>query len=761
MIESSGPSRFSSTSDGVNRNRIRGLTANVQAGSFATRVPGPMTESLVVLVWRNRWLMLICIVVSLVAAVVYVRSATPIYISTARLYLDYVSIIPDVTEAGKTPQTETYLYTQAGLLKSRPVVDAAVESLGPERLQTFKGVDVPTAFVHECIDVDVGRKDQIISVSFESPYPVEAAQIVNKLVAAYMSSRSEHERRNATQVLKILQDEMGRANEELARKRNAFEEFQMNQMPLAMGSDQGSGVQQRYLELQAAYTRAQMETMEAEAFLEGVKTLARDPVTLRCYVQTKGSGASYVGISTERTPLETRLTEFDLLREGLSTRLTSDHPMVASVTSEVDWTAERLAKTDRQFATATLAAAEQEAADAKEHTRQLATMCDEQRGQVAMLNREVAQYQRLRSEVDQLAHYRETIEQQVWGIQKIVGEDIGQLRMAVLEDALPATNPSKPQKARVMVLAMVIGLLLGGGVAVARDWLDQTLRSTDEISDVLGLPVLGTVPAMPRHQEPHVLGQEVSLRRDSHMAEAFRSVRTAIFFGAPKDKAKTLLVTSPGVGDGKSILVSNLAIVMASAGQRTIIVDADLRKPKQHLIFEMDHQEKSLSGVLERKTKLREAIQPGPVEKLSLLTCGREFSSPAEVLNSPEFALILKRLADVYDRVLIDAPPVTVVADARIVSTLCDFTILVLRADKTTKKMARYAIESLQSVGARVLGVIVNDVRGSDNRYGYYPRYRRSYGDTSNGDKDKGTRPAGKSDGRPVSTVGPASGREG
>jgi len=319
-----------------------------------------------------------------------------------------------------------------------------------------------------------------------------------------------------------------------------------------------------------------------------------------------------------------------------------------------------------------------------------------------------------------------------------VNEDVGQLRMAILATAQTAENPSKPQKSRIMALALMLGLLIGGGIAVARDWFDQTLRSADEISGTFGISVLGVIPTMPRHAKTSSPGPGVLRKPDSHEAEAFRTVRTAIFFGAPRQRAKTLLVTSPSPGDGKSTLVSNLAVTMAVAGQKTIVLDADLRKPTQRLIFGVDAQGRSLEEVLRGTVKLNEAIGSTEVRGLDLLVCHGGSPNPAEILNSPRFGRLLEVLKKHYDRVLIDAPPVNVVTDAQILAAACDYTILVIKADKTTRKMAQRAIDALRSVGAQVLGTVVNQISKSGDRYGYYyGRYKRTYGSGSNGDKEK------------------------
>jgi capsular exopolysaccharide synthesis family protein len=302
-----------------------------------------------------------------------------------------------------------------------------------------------------------------------------------------------------------------------------------------------------------------------------------------------------------------------------------------------------------------------------------------------------------------------------------VTEDTGVLNISILEVARPGDKPSKPQKARVMAMAMVLGLMFGGGIALLRDMTDSRLRSADEISSVLNVPVLGTVPAMSKKLSDTERGTKAYLESKSVVAEAYRTIRTALFFGA-KGKAKTILITSPGPGDGKSCLVSNLAITMAQAGQKTLIIDADFRKPMQHNIFEIDKKD-SLSSVLDGSVTLDEAIRSSLVKNLDLLPCSSEIHNPSEILNSENFVKLLEKLSQQYDRIVIDSPPVGPVADSRILAAISDATLLVLKAERSTRKNSQQARDALLSVHANLLGVVVNAVSRKNNRYGYYTGY--------------------------------------
>jgi succinoglycan biosynthesis transport protein ExoP len=264
---------------------------------------------------------------------------------------------------------------------------------------------------------------------------------------------------------------------------------------------------------------------------------------------------------------------------------------------------------------------------------------------------------------------------------------------------------------------------------------------------VLSLPVLGVVPSIRGGQQvPCVCGQQARTSPDSREAEAFRTIRTALFFRSANGGARTILITSPAPREGKSTVAANLGIVIAQAGQRTLILDADFRRPMQHRIFGVDRKSRGLSLILAGRMAPEEAIVRTDLENLDVLTCGPDVPNPAEMLNSDHFARLVKTLSFEYERIVVDSPPVVAVTDAHILGALCHATILVLRAEFSTRKVAAHAREGLAGVGARVLGVVVNDVSDKGDRYGCYTSY--GYFSRGHGDGDNGRRSAGPDRGR-------------
>ncbi len=695
--------------------------------------PGPITlrsNGLSGVLWRSRWIVLVCMLVALAGGFLYIQKSTPIYTSSSKLYVQQKELASLAIDARMIPRYN--LYTQAEVLKSSSVLKMAVAGWADRKMRTFAGIASHVAYLQQSLRVVVGKNDDVITVSLDSPYPVEAAEIVNEVVNAYIAYRETNRRTSSADMLVTLEASLSKLRTERDQKFKALTDFTKDNLFLAQSTDQESGIVQGYVALKTMLDNARLQTRDALLYKERMETLAKDPAVLQLGI---GAAAGPYATTNERAQLEARLFERRLERADLleQKELTENHSKVASLDAEIKQVEARLTELDERVVSAVLADAAMRYEQALKNEEDLTTRMEQEREQVLLQSENMAQLRSLQQEYDTADESFRTLNQRLSDID--VNEDIDAQEIRVLEVAYLPDSPSSPQKSRIMAMALVAGILLGGGIAMLRDVLDQTLRSADEISLCLGLPVLGAVPAMSRRQRIQMRGQRVHIEPGSSEAEAFRTIRTAVFFGAPKDAGRTMLITSPAAGDGKSTLVSNLAIAMAQAGQRTVLLDADFRKPMQNTIFGVAHDAQGLSDVLAGRIKLSAAVRTVGVENLDLLPGGPNVTNPAELLNSPQFAKILARLTEAYDRVIVDAPPVTVVTDAQILGALCHVTILVVRAAKSTKHTSRRAIESLRSTGSRLLGVVVNDVRRKGSRYGYYGGYGGYYGSGRNGGK--------------------------
>jgi protein-tyrosine kinase len=212
---------------------------------------------------------------------------------------------------------------------------------------------------------------------------------------------------------------------------------------------------------------------------------------------------------------------------------------------------------------------------------------------------------------------------------------------------------------------------------------------------------------------------------NSSMAEAYRTLRTNLGFASMDEPCRSILFASTNPGDGKSTIASNLAVVMAQAGNRVVLVDADLRKPVLHQIFEVDNRQ-GLTNCLLKEVEVERVLHNGLVDNLYVMTSGPIPPNPAEILNSSRTEQVLKQLLDNYDYVFIDSPPVLAVTDASILSTLVDGVVLVINSATTRTDLAREATEQFKKANARVIGVVLNQVKMDSNDYKYYYYYAHS-----------------------------------
>ncbi len=278
-----------------------------------------------------------------------------------------------------------------------------------------------------------------------------------------------------------------------------------------------------------------------------------------------------------------------------------------------------------------------------------------------------------------------------------------------------------------------IGFLLLSGLAVLMDLADRSYRNPDEIAKDLNMPVLGHVPVMDLSKiKKKIESCDSSLTTIHHsrgqVSEAYRAVRTGLFFSNRGDELKVIQITSPVPGDGKSTLSSNLAVTMAQSGRRVLLIDADFRRPRIAKIFGID-ADVGMAAVVAEKAELDDAIYASPVPNLSIMPGGKRPSNPAELLSSRRFKHLVDLLRDKFDVIIIDTPPLLAVSDPGAVAAIVDGVVLTMRLRRNVKPLATRATKILESVDARLLGVVVNGV-SSEAGYGYsygYNDYRYAY----------------------------------
>jgi non-specific protein-tyrosine kinase len=301
--------------------------------------------------------------------------------------------------------------------------------------------------------------------------------------------------------------------------------------------------------------------------------------------------------------------------------------------------------------------------------------------------------------------------------------------LTVVDPASPPIEPASPRVLLNTLIAALVGLLLAIGLAFLFDYLDDSLKSTDQVEAVAGLPTLGTITKMRGAKgRSEIYRLATLLYPRSPVSEAYRSLRTNVEFSAVDAPVRTLVVTSAIPGEGKTTTAANLAVVFAQAGRRTILLDADFRKPGIHRIFDLPNAH-GLSDLLRSDaTSLDDVAQPTEQENLRVIATGPLPPNPAELLGSQRMRTVLDRLAESADLVIIDSPPLQAVTDAAILASITDGTLYVVDAGRTRRGAVRNGREALAKAEARVLGVVLNRMSEKSSGGYYYYDYSEPYG---------------------------------
>ncbi len=303
--------------------------------------------------------------------------------------------------------------------------------------------------------------------------------------------------------------------------------------------------------------------------------------------------------------------------------------------------------------------------------------------------------------------------------------------ISVIEAAALPTSPIGPNKPATILLAAVIGFILAAGAAFLLEYLDDSLKNPDDVQKALALTTLGAIPVMP---ETATQGELAVVASSHSMAsEAFRVLRTNLRFAGVDRPLKTLLITSPSPSEGKSLTTANLGAALAQAGERVILVDADLHRPRLHRVFSLRNNRGVTSALLEEHPDLDGLLQESTVPGLQILTSGPLPPNASELLGSARMRELLAALGSQADVLLLDSPPATALADAAVLATQTDGVLLVLDSGATRREVARRAMEALHRVNARVVGAILNRLPTSGGGYYYYYYYHGRYHSSDDG----------------------------
>ncbi|MDO9080167.1 MAG: polysaccharide biosynthesis tyrosine autokinase [Desulfuromonadales bacterium] len=554
---------------------------------------------------------------------------------------------------------------------------------------------------------EVGKKTNIINVSYTNTDPILARDIVNTLVQVYLDQSLSSKTEEASRTVTFIEEQLHGTRDELERSEKNLQSYKSTTGVVKLDTEAEELIK-KLSDIEKERAAVILQRKQTEFALTALQEAAR-----------KGEIYAPVGFRDDPqiSAMANRLTDLAVQKGALISGNTENHPQVKALQSQID---ELQRKIQSTYETARRNLGRQEisiAQQIKEYEDKLRTLPAAERDLAGLMrfskvNADIYTFLLQKHEEARIAK----------------ASTISNIK--VVDPAITPDNPLKPQKKKNLLLGLLLGLMAGVGAVFFIEYLDDTIKGPEEAQRLIGAPLLAVIPFIDSDEEQQADLQTAMithLRPKSAIAEAFRTLRTSLHFSAINREKQILIVTSTFPGEGKSTIAANLAITLSQTGARVLVIDGDLRRPSLHSKFK--HSKiPGLSELLAGDVASASVLHDTGIANLSLMTAGTIPPNPAELLGSEKMADLLTALRAQYDHIIIDAPPVLAVTDAPLLTNRCDLVLVVLETERVPVKAAQRMVEMLANVQAPVGGIVINDKSNSSmERYGYYGRNYSTY----------------------------------
>jgi len=710
---------------------------------------------------RRRWLLLAVAFTVIVLAALQVFTTTPTYRATARLQVDPDSskVVPFQEVAGSEMAggwfMENYMWTQTEILQGKGLAARVVDKLDLDNSEAFNMKVHPGALVQlkqialkiarapfeigrsagresmagkisresrlasrlaGGVDAQPVRNTRLIEVTYTAADPEIAADVVNTLTEEFIEHNLEGKFEATTRATDFLRNQLEGLQIEVERSEQELLDYAQRNNIVNL-SERETIARKRLADLSDERTVAETQLIGDESRYEAAMnaSLSQFPESLKTEAIRR---------------IEQRLSEARNELASFSGRYGPEWPAVKQTRLEVDDLESQLEAQKKEA----LASARQQFQVTRDRFARLDAAVSRQRALVDDLNERSIQYNILKREVDSNKEIYEGLLQRLKEAGVAAGLRSSNVRIA--DRAEIPTARSAPRRTRTLMLATILGLFLGTGLVLLVEALDNSINTTDDISQKLGLPALGVVPTLEGEnreksgrwspfakktviEHPRLVYGSNEVGVDARALEAYRSLRTALLLSHSGNPPQVIMVTSAIPNEGKSTTVANTAIALAQTGARTLIVDLDMRRSSIADAFGIS-SEQGMSTYLSGNSDISSQIHETGLPNLFILPAGPSAPNPAELIGSEKMTTGIQLLREKFSYVVIDSPPALELADALVTSPHADGVILVARGGKTPRKAVLKTAEHLTNVGAKLLGVLVNDVDVDTVRYGHY-----------------------------------------
>ncbi|HEY9210542.1 MAG TPA: polysaccharide biosynthesis tyrosine autokinase [Methylotenera sp.] len=693
---------------------------------------------------KRKWTVIGFFVIVLVAVATATMLMTPIYRATSVLQIEREAA--KVVEFKDAAQTETagdrdFYQTQYELLKSRTLAERVVEKIRPALEREYGAEKVSpsakddadasdkmalvdqeaallkdeekvkrelVAVVMNGLTIEPVRNSRLVKLNFDSPDPVLAAGVTNAVAENFIAVNLERRFDANSYAKNFLEQRIKQVKSKLEETERAQVEFARDKEIFSTDKEGGTTSAQNLQEFNAALSKAQQERIKAESSYR--------------QIQASKSGQLPQGLENDLIQqLKENKAKLEAEYQNNLKQFKPGYPKMLELAAQIAEVKTQVATETENARNAVIAT--YEAAKVQENLLQ--EMLASSKSEMLDLQTRSIQYNIIKREADTNRQLYDGLLQRLKEVS--VAGGVGTNNISVVDKAQVPTTMFKPVLKLNLAIAIILGLVGGIGLALFFEYLDDTFKQASDVERLLGIPVLGLIPESAELNNNMNVVQLMVDEGRSALAEAYRSVRTALQFATAHGAPKLMGVTSTNMGEGKSTSALSIAIQFAQSGHRVLLIDADLRNPSLHRVLGADNTQ-GLTNCLAGKLQPFEVTLNTTVNNLFAITTGPLPPNPAELLSSKKMQMLLELAAERFDHIIIDSPPILGLADALVVANLVEGMLLVVEAGKTRRAAAQASIKRLLSVRAKPLGCLLTKMNGQAHGYGYEYYYGEGYG---------------------------------
>lgn len=715
-----------------NNQRLPSRVTNNQAASGQV-VPHPSTiypeellepsnglnlKDFIGIITRRKWLVTTIALLTLLAVILITLMIKPVYRATSTIQIERNAkqiVSGNTFDAIESRSDKDFHETQRQLIQSKALARRVINQLGLDTKDTSSGLvssikkalgmssadqsnaERTEALFLDNLTVQPVSNSQLVSINYDSTDPKLAADISNAISRTFVRMNLEKRFDTASYSKDFLSENIQRVRQTLEKSEQALNDY-AKQYGIVQDIDGESTDTHSLKKLSEELVKVERERIEAEALYNQAKNADTDNPTI-------------IAVLSKDPTLQEKGNELALMIADRNARIQRSSSGTSRTIRNLTAKIERLRAEINAQSSTVLSSLKSEADTARNRQELIREQLAELKNNAIATQGDSIKYNTLKREVESNQALYTDLLQQLKTVN--VASTVGTNNISIIDKAGVPYEKHKPKLRNNVAFGLLLGLMLGMGAAFLREFMDDTLKGSDELERTTGLPVLGLLPNIKNQPDEHI-ALLAHMEPRSPLAEAIRSLRTSLKFSTQYGAPRTTFITSSNPAEGKSSIALNLATAYAQVGSRVLLIDADLRNPSIHHLLKLDNLE-GLTNYLAGAGEASAISRPCLIKQLRVITSGPIPPDPVELLSGNRMTELLDLAKNEFDYIIIDGPPVIGLADALVLSNLSDATILTVQAGKTRKASLMAALKRLERSSGNIIGTLLSRVDRASN----------------------------------------------